>query len=282
MFNGHAPAATAIEDELRLAGIAVKQLHTPRRATPLLHIMIRAGKAADLQVAATIASLFRSSCQDFAVDVVQEEHSHRPRLQEWLATDTRFSLVQADKNRVGDGTYTLVLNAGTALGTHSLEAMIDSMAETGATVLRALVDGQSGAVEFWRTAELRTHAGAGIDPEKAARRAGTERWISGNALGLHEYRRPKPKLHLRKGAAGAHDLTIVVRDLQDRSTRVDYEQQIRALESRLQKSETERRRLEQGLAPNRGLARARAIARRGPAYILVRLKARAGRASSGY
>ncbi|WP_043436451.1 hypothetical protein [Arthrobacter sp. I3] len=69
----------------------------------------------------------------------------------------------------------------------------------------------------------------------------------------------------------------MVRDLADHATRVDYEQQIRHLESRLKKSEMERRRLELGLAPNRGISRARAIARKGPAYILGRLKARAGR-----
>lgn len=277
MFKGHTPAGTAIEDELRLAGVVLKPLHTPRRATPLLHILIRAGKATDLQVAGTIASLFRSACQDFSVDVVQEQHSHRPRLEEWLATDSRFAFVQAGTRKLGNSAYTLVLNAGSALGTHSLEAMIDSLIESEATVLRALVDGQRGGIELWRTGDLRAHAEAGTDPEQAARRTGGERWISGNALGIHEFRRPKPKVHLRKGAAGAHDLTIVVRDLRDGSTRTDYEQQIRALEARLHKSEIERRRLEQGLKPNRGLARARAIARRGPAYILIQLKARTGR-----
>ena len=174
---------------------------------------------------------------------------------------------------------TLVLGAGTALGLHSLEAMIESVRQTEAQLLRALVDGRPGAVEFWETGTLRRLSKAG-DPEKAARKAGGERWVSGNALGLHDFRRPKPKLHLRKGAAATLDLNIVVRDLSNSSTRRDYEQQIRQLEARLKKSETERRRLEQGLAPNRGLSRARAIARKGPAYILVRLKARSGKAGS--
>ncbi len=277
MPNSSHSTGSAIEEELRLAGVVLKPLHAPRQATPLLHILIRAGKATDLEVAGTIASLFRSSCQDFAVDVVQEDHSQRTKLREWLAADTRFTFVQAGIRQPRNSAYTLVLNAGTALGAHSLEAMIDSLVETNATVLRALVDGQGGGIELWRTADLDAHAEAGTDPEKAARRTGGERWVAGNALGLHEFRRPKPKVHLRKGAAGSHDLTIVVRDLRDHSTRADYEQQIRDLQSRLRKSETERRRLEQGLKPNRGLARARAIVRRGPAYILVRLKARAGK-----
>ena len=99
VYKGHTPAGSAIEDELRLAGVVLKHLHAPRRATPLLHILIRAGKATDLQVAGTIASLFRSSCQDFSVDVVQEQHSRRIRLEEWLATDSRFSFVHADGTR---------------------------------------------------------------------------------------------------------------------------------------------------------------------------------------
>ena len=83
---------------------------------------------------------------------------------------------------------------------------------------------------------------------------------------------------MRKGAAASLDLNIVVRDLSDSATRQDYEERIRQLEGKLRKSEMERRRLEQGVAPNRGFSWARAIARKGPAYILVRLKARTGRA----
>ena len=160
-----------------------------------------------------------------------------------------------------------------------LEAMIDTLRQTQALVLRALVDGQSGAMELWQTATLRELSETG-DPEKSARSAGGERWVSGSALGLHDFRRPKPKLHLRKGAAATLDLNIVVRDLADAATRLDYEQKIRHLEARLKKSEIERRRLEQGMAPNRGLSRARAIARKGPAYIFGQLKSRAGGAGS--
>jgi hypothetical protein len=265
-----------LEEELRRAGIELKTHHTPRGETPLIRIIIPAGKASELEIAGTIASLFRSACQDFAVDIVQERKGGLGRLEEWLATDERFSFLPAGKKHIRDATFTLVLGAGTALGGHSLEAMIDSIRVSEAMVLRALVDGQPGAIELWRTAALRSVADAG-DPEKAARRAGGERWVSGNALGLHHFRRPQPKPHLRKGAAGALDLNIVVRDLRDRSTRLDYEQRIRQLEFRLKKSETERRRLEQGLKPNRGLSLAQAVARKGPAYFLVRLKARAGR-----
>lgn len=276
MDRGGQTAPASIEEELHQAGFAVKSLHAPRRGTPLVRILIRSSRATDLEVAGTVASLFGSATQDFAVDILAEPGS-RPKLEEWLATDDRFSFVGTGTKVIADAGFTLVLGAGTALGLHSLEAMIESMRQTEAQVLRALVDGQPGAVEFWETGTLRRLSEAG-DPEKAARKAGGERWVSGNALGLHDFRRPKPKLHLRKGAAASLDLNIVVRDLSNSSTRRDYEQQIRQLEARLKKSEIERRRLEQGLAPNRGLSRARAIARKGPAYILVRLKARSGKA----
>jgi hypothetical protein len=267
-----------IEEELRQAGFALKTLHMPRRETPLVRILIRAGKATDLEIAGTVASLFGSACQDFAVGILVQDGG-RPKLEEWLATDRRFSFVRTDGQQIAEASYTLVISAGTALGLHSLEAMIDSLRQTQALVLRSLVDGQPGAIELWQTATLQALAENG-DPEKSARSAGGERWVSGSALGLHDFRRPKPKLHLRKGAAATLDLNIVVRDLADRATRLDYEQRVRQLEARLKKSEVERRRLEQGLAPNRGLARARAIARKGPAYILWRLKARSGRAGS--
>lgn len=263
---------------MRLAGFALKALHTPRRGTPLVRILIRAAKAADLDIAGTVASLFGSACQDFAVDILVEDGS-RPRLEDWLASDNRFSFVRTDGQQIAEATYTLVLRAGTALSLHSLEAMIDSLQQAHALVLKALVDGQPGAVELWQTATLRTLAETG-DPEKSARAAGGERWVSGSALGLYDYRRPKPKLHLRKGAAATLDLNIVVRDLADSATRLDYERQIRQLEARLKRSALECRRLEQGLAPNRGLSRVRAVARKGPAYVLDRFRSRVGRAGS--
>lgn len=273
--GGHAISAS-IEEELGNAGFALKALHAPRQETPLVRILIRAAKATDLEIAGTVASLFGSACQDFAVDILIENGGH-PRLEEWLATDNRFTFVRTDEQQIAGAGYTLVLRAGTAVSLHSLEAMIDSLRQTQALVLRALVDGQPEAMELWQTAILRELREAG-DPERSARNAGGERWVSGSALGLHDFRRPKPKLHLRKGAAATLDLNIVVRDLADRATRLDYELRIRQLEARLKKSEVERRRLEQGLAPNRGISRAREMTRKGPAYVLGRLKARATRA----
>lgn len=272
------PSSASIEEELRLAGVALKTLQAPWTRDPAVRILVRAADATELEIAGTVASLLGSACQNFAVDLLVGDCAGT-RLQDWLATDGRFSFIRGDDQLLSRAEYTLVLPAGTAVGTHSMEAMVDSLVQTQALVLRALVDGLPGPVELWHTATLRTLAEAG-DPEASARSAGGERWVAGNSLGLHDFRRPKPKLHLRKGAAATLDLNIVVRDLADSAVRMDYEHRIRQLEARLNRAQTECRRLEQGIAPTRGLARVRAIARKGPAYVTARLKARAGRAGS--
>lgn len=276
MDRKYQTAAESIEGQLALAGITPKPVHRPRTAVPLVGILIKADQASDLAVAGTILSLFRSACQDFSATVLCGKRNAGTNLRAWLAEDSRFGFSDAGDDGIGPSPYTLVLNAGVALGAHSLEAMIDAINEAGATVLRALVDGRSGAIEMWQTGLLRSCQALG-DPELAARQRGGERWLSGSSLGLHDYEQPKPRLHLRKGVAGTLDLNIVIRDLHDPATRLDYEQRIRGLESRLKKSEVERRRLEQGLAPSRGLSRARAIARKGPGYVIARLKDRVGR-----
>jgi hypothetical protein len=267
------PSITA---ELRSVGVELREHHGPRTGQPLVQVLVRGGQATELEIGATVGTLLKSGCQDFHVTIMSTA-SH-PRLEAWLADDRRFAFVEGKNDVLLPSTYTLVIPAGVALGVHSLEATIEALRETRCLVLRALVDGRSDAIELWQTPVLRSYAAQG-DPEKLARRAGGERWVSGNGLGLHDYRQPKPKLHLRRGAAAALDLNILVRDLTDRSVRGDYEQRILQLESRLRKSEVERRRLEQGLAPNRGLARVRAAARKGPVYLLARLRARAGQRS---
>lgn len=263
----------SIRDELRSVGIELREHHGPRTGQPLVQVLVRDGKSTELEIVATVGTLLKSGCQDFHVTILSA--AARPRLEVWLADDTRFAFAEGKNDVLHPSAYTLVVPAGVALGVHSLEAAIEAVRETQCLVLRALVDGRSDAIELWQTPALRSYAAQG-DPEKLARRAGGERWVSGNGLGLHDYRQPKPKLHLRRGAAAALDLNILVQDLADRSVRGDYEQRILQLESRLRKSEVDRRQLEQGLAPHRGLARVRAAARKGPAYLLARLKARAG------
>lgn len=267
-----------LEEELAEIGIVPKLVHLPRRQKPLVRILVRTeNDSNDVDIAGTVAAILKSGCQDFTVEVVAGGHD-LSRLESWLATDARFSVLPGPTSP-GPGSYfTLVVLAGVALGTHSVEALVDAALTTDATVLRALVDGHRGAVEFWQTDRLVALSALG-DPEKAARTAGGERWVSGNSLGLHHCRRPKPKMYLRQGAAATHDLNILVRDVGDRATRRDYEAQIRYLENRLNASLIARRKLEQGVVPPRGASRVLAVALRGRGYLLARIKLRLGRES---
>ncbi|MCU1515509.1 MAG: hypothetical protein JWQ75_230 [Pseudarthrobacter sp.] len=265
-----------LQEDLAAAGIELKPVHRPRTGTPLFRIVVPAGSATDVAVAATAASLLSSACQDFVVDIIGLAGAGTSRVGEWLSSDGRFRHAASLPATDWTSEFILVLPAGTRLGTFSLEALADAKVATGASLLRALVDGQRGAVELWDTKVL-----AGLDPsqdpEQAVRSAGNERWISGSSVGLHDYRQPAPKMHLRKGAAGRHDLTIIVRDATDPSTRADYEQRIRRLEAKLLKSDVERRRLEAGIAPKHGLGRVRAAAKRGPGYLVARARTALGR-----
>lgn len=264
-----------IQEDLASLGIELKTVHRPRIVVPLIHIIVPAASSAEMDVAVTAASVLASACQDFTVDIVGGEDPRRARVREWLSTDARFRFVESERVRAPGSVYTLVLHPGTRLGTFSLEALVDAHEASGAVLLRALVDGQRGAAEFWRSVVLDELLSAG-NPEQAVRKAGGERWLSGNSLGLYDRHHPAPKMHLRKGAAGRHDLTIIVRDSSDPSTRSDYEQRIRHLESKLARSEAARRRLEAGIAPQRALARLGAAAQRGPAYVYVRARTAMG------
>lgn len=258
----------SITDDLAALGIELKPVHGPRTASPLIGVVVRAEAAPELAVAATIASLLTSAAQDFTVHVVGASAASTPRVRSWVGADARFHWLPTAAPPAAT-TYTLVLPAGTRVGTYALEAYVDAIRLTGASCVRALVDGQSASAELWDTAILARLQATG-DPEAAVRTSGTERWVAGNSLGLHDYLRPAPRLHVRKGPAGRHDLTVVVRDAGDAGVRRDYEERIRDLESRLARSEKARRRMEAGVLPKRRAARVYAALRRGPAHVTGR------------
>ncbi|WDF32137.1 hypothetical protein PTW37_09615 [Arthrobacter agilis] len=260
---------TTIPDELAALDIHLKPIHGPRRPKPLIGVVLPAGAATELEVAATVASLLTSVCQDYVVDIAGAPPIW-VRLRRWLAEDTRFRWVTDRVTAPRAATYTLVVPAGTRLGAFSLEALVDAMQNDRISCLRALVDGRAGAAEFWDTAVLTGLWETG-DPEAAVRRRGGERWIAGNALGLHDYRAPAPRVHLRRGAAGRHEVTVVVRDAGDPAVRRDYEDRIRGLEARVARSEVAGRRFETGIAPARGITRVKAVLKRGPGYTVARV-----------
>lgn len=267
---------TTIPEDLAALGIHLKPVHGPRAVTSLISVVIPADSAPEIEVVATAASLLASACQDFTVDIVGASESATSRARAWLSPDARFHWMPDSGGMPMASRFTLVLHAGTRIGTFSLEALVDVALSTGAALVRVLVDGRTSAAEFWVTSVLAEHRASG-DPERAVRAGGSERWISSSSVGLHDYLRPAPRLHLRKGSAGRHELTIVVRDAADPDVRADYEDRIRHLEARLVRSEAARRRLEAGLLPERGVARLAAAARRGPGYVTARAATILGR-----
>jgi hypothetical protein len=261
----------SVPEGLANLGIHLKSVHGPRSSSPLVSIVLLADDSTELEVAATAASLLTSACQDFTVSIVGAPEKATSRTRRWLSPDSRFAWVPAPGGIQRAGRFTFVLHAGTRVGTYSLEALVDAHESTGAALVRVLVGSRNSSAEFWDTAVLMELRGSG-DPERAVRASGGERWVSGNSLGLHDYRQPAPRMHLRKGSAGRHDLTILVRDAADSSVRQDYEHRIRELESKLERSETARRRMEAGLPQLQGAGRLAIVARRGPGYVLRRAR----------
>lgn len=261
----------SIQESLADLGIQLKVVHGPRSASPLVKIIVLAGSATELEVAATAASLLTSACQDFTVSILGAPEEATSKVRAWLSSDARFTWSPDSGGILRTDRFTFVVHAGTRVGTYTLEALVDAQESTGAAVVRALVDGRTSATEFWDTAVLTELQQLG-DPERVARASGRERWLAGSSLGLHDYRQPAPRMHLRKGAANRHDLTVLVRDAADPAVRADYEHRIRDLETRLARSETARRRAETGLPGPRGPVRLTAVAKRGPAYVLRRVR----------
>ena len=267
---------SVIVDSLVELGIVLGEGHAPRTGQPLLHVIVRVGDANRHQLLATIGSLLRSSCQDFVVSATEGNWNGDPMLRDWIRHDSRFSPDSFEKSAGPASRYTMVLGAGTVLGTHSIAGLLEGLVVTGASVIRVLVDSQRTAPEIWKASELAAFQVQG-DPEELARRNRAERWMSGDSLGIHDCAKPKPRQYQIKGAAGVPELRLVVRDLNDSRTREDYEAQIRSLQSKLRRAQIERRRAEGSVRYLPLLSRARSVVRRGPKYMLRKLRERTRR-----
>lgn len=261
----------SIADELTAVGIHVKPIHGPRTAIPVVGVLIPASFATEMELAATAASLLTVVGQDFSVFFTGANRSKTGLLREWLAGDTRFQWVATKEGLDWRTKYILVLPPGTRMGRWSLEAIIDAHQATGVPLLRILIDGRMDAIEIWDTQQLLQFTKHG-DPEVAARKMGGERWLSGSSLGIHDYLQPEPKMHLRKGSASRHDMTIMIHDASDDVVRKDYGSRIRQLEYQLVKAKFQVRQMETGLRPDRGLMRAASIVKRSPLYVKARTR----------
>lgn len=265
-----------ISEALANLGIELKVVDGPRAKFPLVRVTIPATSCTKEEALASVVSLLSSSCQDYTVDIVDAPETVKQAMKDWLKDDLRFRWIAVRRNSLPSERFALVLLPGSCLGVWSLEALIEAQVSTGASVIRALVNGIRGASELWESSVLGKFFAQG-DPERFARELGTERWISGSSLGMHGYRHPAPSMHLRKGAAGRHELVLVIRDATVPAVRADYEERIRILERRLANTQTEVRKLEAGQKSNMGIYRIRAIVSRGPRYALRKIALKLGR-----
>lgn len=263
-----------VNDSLRQCGIVLGAVHKPRLAIPILHVIVRVGGASLPRIIASIGSLLRSSCHDFVVDLADYDWADEDVLRGWLGNDSRFRLAKDEDGFAKPlGRYTLVIGAGTVLGTHSVAGFLDAIEQSGADVLRALVEGQRTAPELWVSERLTRLRQQG-DPERLARHSRGERWMSGESLGMHDSLKQRPKQWLVKGTAGVPEVRLVIRDLNDAATRLDYEVQLRELHAKLRRAQIAARRDNGGLTLVQISRRAAAVFRLGPKYVAVKLRQR--------
>ena len=238
-------------------------------------------RAADAHgTALTIGSILSGSVQRSFLQILMPNSADSVLLEQWLASEADVHFIRSLEDVVVGDQYLLVCPAGVVLGTYSIEAAVEAADETGAGLLRAIVDGAPGTLELWKAAAL----GSPISltaAEQAIRNQGGERWVSGARLGAHAFHRPAPKQFLRKGKAGTFDLHVVVKDLKDPATRFDYEHQVRRLEAELARVKRH-----QWQAATRdaspGSARRPLVAlRKGPRYLASRAAARLRRLNAG-
>ncbi|MGM0929179.1 MAG: hypothetical protein ACQEXN_05665 [Actinomycetota bacterium] len=215
------------------ADLSTATIQQPRRTSKGTLTVLVDARAADARATAlTIASIFSGSVQRSFLQVLMPNSADSVLLEQWLASESDVHFVRSVKDVVAGDQYLLVCPAGVVLGTYSIEAAVEAANETGASLLRALVDGASGTLELWKSAALGSPVSL-TGAEQAIRNQGGERWISGASLGAHACYRPAPKQFLRKGRAGTFDVHVVVKDLKDPATRLDYEHQVRRLEAEL-------------------------------------------------
>ncbi|NKX55361.1 hypothetical protein [Arthrobacter mobilis] len=269
------------------AGLPVVDLQQPRRSWAAMLTILLDARSADARTAAlSISSILTGSTQRNPLQVLIPDSEDSVLLEQWLAFEPDVRFVRTVDEAVLGAQYLLVCPAGVVFGSHSVQAAVEAAQESGARLLRAVVDGVSGSLELWDTAGLGSAADLSA-AEQGIRDDGGERWVSGASLGAYAAGRPAPKMFLRKGAAGRFDVHVVVKDLKDPAARRDYEQQIRQLESELARAKRHWWQEASSAAPAGGTARRpfgsvplRAV-RKGPRYLAARTALRLRRWTTG-
>ena len=263
------------------AGLPCADIWQPRQSSNgVLTILVDARSADARTTALTIASIFSGSVQRSPLQILMPVSADSAMLEEWLASEHSVRFIRGLEEVAAGDQFLLVCPAGIKLGTYSVEAALEAAEETGADLLRVVVDGASGTLELWKAAALEAHSSLN-GAERAIRNLNGERWVSGASLGAHALGRPAPKQFLRKGKAGKFDLHVVVKDLKDPATRLDYEHQVRRLEAELARVKRHQwQNATRGTSPAAAFLPFHAL-RKGPRYFASRAAARLRRLNAG-
>lgn len=213
MLNGSIDHSTQVSSADKVAGwISRLGLHVPDYSGPWTEhrkmLVIPIGVGAEEDLSATVSTLLLSSVQDFIVDLSSTDYSRFSTLRAWVSRDDRFVWDGHLPALIEHSRVVLVLPVGLLLTEYSLAALFEVLQESKAVVVRVVIPGCPSTLEFW-DAEFLASVGP-INAERAAQKAGRERWIDGNAIGLHYVDQPAPKVFFRRGAADRHIIDISI------------------------------------------------------------------------
>lgn len=194
---------------LESMGVALPPYLGPHGRFPRTKIFIVDCNSVE-DVVATIVSLLKSSCQDFEALLEDNVVGTDARIWQWLGGDARFSIIES-KGLEGNGSQsTMILPSGVILTPYAMEALYQALALPLVRVVRVAVSNVPSGVEFWSTDFL--YRTGPRKAESAARASGGERWINGEALGIHAIGDSPPRVFFRRGAADRHIVEVMLFD----------------------------------------------------------------------
>ena len=272
-------SAKDLREWLLETGMVSKPVQLPPDSyAGFLSVIIDARGADCTEIAATLAKLFQGTLQRVRIQILVSSSEKGQEVKAFTKHDSAISVIYSIDEIILPDSYILVCPAGVLVGTYSVEAAIEAIDATGCHVLRAVVDGATSSVELWQVEALKSAQNLGL-AEENARVAGKERWVSGSGLGLHVVGQPSPKQFLKKGLAQKHELTVLVRDTSQQRVRLDYEYRIRRLQAELDRAKKEI--WSSGCHSSFGMSKSIRLLRKGPRYILARIKVKLLRSAEG-
>lgn len=239
------------QEWLKSIGVSLPGYMGPWQQHPRIRILLLTNNSVE-DTFRTIASLLASTVQDYKVAVDYDPGRCDSELHAWLSGDVRFSVGQAKDFNPGGSEITMVLPAGIVLTPFTIEALLQTTAHSDAQVVRVAVSKCAQGIEFWKTEFLVQHAASAA--EDVARKSGGERWVNGEALGVHNANENPPKVFFRRGGADRHVVDVVVYQARSEMPARQPIEEIAALQRELARLRKVRKRLKPGAAQQAGVA----------------------------